>query len=248
MRLKLICLPYAGGSAMIYNHWQKYVSPDIEVVSIELAGRGRRVQDPLYTNLQEVIEDVFALVKEEIEDVPYAIFGHSMGCMIAYYVTQKIVSNNLPAPLHLFFSGRGAPHIERKNRKSYHLMDDETFKHELLKLGGTPPEFFEHPELMELFLPLIKNDFRLVESEGVLSEYHPFTFNISVFIGKCENITAEQCTGWKEHTTQLCSIYYCQGGHFFLHKEAENILHIIERTLMHAMAIPTSHIALEASH
>lgn len=41
-KVRIFCIPYAGGSASIYNKWKKYVGSDFELILIELAGRGSR--------------------------------------------------------------------------------------------------------------------------------------------------------------------------------------------------------------
>ena len=230
-RIKLFCLPYAGGSSLIFRPWQQYINPRIELVPVELAGRGSRIQEPGYRNSAEAVDDIFDLLKNEIDQSPYALFGHSMGCMLTYELAQKIRRKNLRLPLHLFFSGRGAPSVKRDEKK-YHLMNDEQFRKEILALGGTPPELFEHPELMDLFIPLLKNDFRISEEEDDKGmDKTPFDTDITVFMGKQDDHTPEQCDGWKNHTRRLCSLHYFSGGHFFLHNQMESITGLINTVL-----------------
>jgi medium-chain acyl-[acyl-carrier-protein] hydrolase len=217
---------------MIFNKWERFLDPKIELRLIELAGRGKRMHETLYKDIGAAIADIYHLLKEEIEKSPYALFGHSMGCRISYDLAQKIRAENLPQPLHMFFSGRGAPHVKRDDEKIYHLMTDDDFKREILELGGTPPEFFEHRELLELFLPLLKSDFRIAEMEPPSREIHPLDSDITVFLGKDDDLNAEECDGWKVHTKQLCSIHHFEGGHFFLNDEAERIVNFINNTLL----------------
>jgi medium-chain acyl-[acyl-carrier-protein] hydrolase len=230
-KILLFCIPYAGGSAVIFNKWKQYLDPNIELIPVELAGRGRRIHEGLYKDVSEVTEDVFKLIKEKIVESPYALFGHSLGSMISYELAQKIRSLCLPEPVHIFFSGRSAPHSKRNDRKIYHLMNDENFKKEIIQLGGTPSEFFEHPELMELFIPFLKNDFRLAEMEMHDTTIRPFNRSITVFLGKDDDLTPEQIDGWKKHTNQVCNVHYFNGGHFFLHHETEQIVKAINKAL-----------------
>jgi surfactin synthase thioesterase subunit len=215
---------------VIFNKWKKYLDPSIELRPIELAGRGKRIQEPLYNDIQDVIEDVFNIIKGEINEYPYTLLGHSMGGMIAYELAQKIKKDNLPSPIHIFFSGKGAPHV--KDDKKYHLMPEEEFKKEIIELGGTPPEFFDHPELMEVFLPLLKNDFKLSEAELYNGNINPLNCNITVFIGKEDDLTAEECDGWKKHTKGLCSIHYFEGKHFFILDETKQIVRLINNVIL----------------
>ncbi|MEM6628135.1 MAG: thioesterase domain-containing protein [Bacteroidota bacterium] len=230
-RVKLFCFPYAGGSAVIYNKWKKYAQMDVEIIPVELAGRGKRLFDEPYGHIDQAVEDVYQIVVGMIGHHPYALFGHSMGSIIAYKLAQKLRRNNLPAPLHLFFSGNNAPHLEREDKKKYHLMDDEEFKEEVLELGGTPEEFFSTPELVETFLPGLKNDFKIAETEELVSEISPFRTNISILLGKEDDLSAEECHGWAKHTTKICNMYYFNGGHFFINEVTRQVVERVCKTL-----------------
>ena len=231
-KIKLFCFPYAGGSAAIFTKWKRYLDPAIELFPVELSGRGSRLYEPFYNNVTEAVDDVFQLIYDDIRHVPYALFGHSMGSLIAYELTKKLRANDLLLPSHVFFSGRGAPHIKRADEKKYHLMDDVEFKREVIELGGTPKEFFEHPDLLNLFLPVLKNDFRLAEEEREEAVPVPLETDITVFLGKGDDLTAAQCDGWKVLTKQLCSVYYFEGGHFFIHEETRKLVGLINHTLL----------------
>lgn len=232
-KFKLFCFPYAGGSAMVYNNWTKYLDPQIQIVPIEIAGRGRRIHENLYQNMSSAVDDLFNIVLNQLGSSPYSFFGHSMGSMICYKLAQRLsVVKGIRQPSHIFFSGNGAPHIDRPDQRKFHLMSENEFKKEILKLGGTPPQFFEHPELADLFLPILRNDFMMVESTIAQKEIQPLHINISVLFGKEDNLMPEQMEGWQKHTNKSCRAYYFEGGHFFLHTEAERIVSLINSILI----------------
>jgi surfactin synthase thioesterase subunit len=134
--------------------------------------------------------------------------------------------------MHVFFSGRGAPNSKRADKEMYHLLDDDRFRSKVMELGGTPPEFFEYPELVELFLPLLRNDFRMAETDIRGEKVAPLQNDISVFMGKEADLTAEECDSWKFCGAGRCTIYYFNKGHFFLHDETEQIAGIINNILL----------------
>ena len=237
-KIKLFCVPYAGGSATMYHKWKKHLDDEIELVPVELPGRGRRIHEDLYQGIPDAVEDVFRIIKDNIHHSPYALFGHSMGAMITYHLAQKIRRSGILQPLHVFISGRGAPGVERKDKKKYSLMSDGEFLDAVVKLGGTSDEFFEHPELMELFFPLLRNDFRISESEKFDEPPAPLDNNITVFLGKEEDLTDEQCVGWKKHTRKMCNTIYFNGGHFFIHDETIKITKIINNTCLSDVFVP----------
>jgi surfactin synthase thioesterase subunit len=199
--------------------------------AVELAGRGERIGDTLYQDVPDMIGDLLQRIEAEISALPYALFGHSLGSTICYELYKKIREKGLPLPVHLFFSGAGALHVIRADEKKYHLMSDAEFKKEVLELGGTPPEFFEHPELLQIFLPMLKNDFRMAEQE-LVGELIPIEGDITVFLGKEDDLTPEQCDGWKLYTRQVCRMYYFEGGHFFLQRLGAAVVSVINQTLL----------------
>ncbi len=234
-KIKLFCFPYAGGSAAAYNKWRQYLDKHIELRTVELAGRGRRIYDPLYRSIEEAVEDVYHMISAELAKEPYAFFGHSMGGIIAYELAYKIRNNNLPEPVHIFFSGRGAPNVPDEDEEIWHTLPDDEFKEKILELGGTPKEFFEHPELIEVLLPMLRTDFRIAETYQHDGEVKPLDYDITVFIGKEEEVTAEQMHGWREHTKKVCTIHYFAGEHFFIHEETEQLVKVINNTLANAV-------------
>jgi medium-chain acyl-[acyl-carrier-protein] hydrolase len=236
-KIKLFCFPYAGGSALIYKKWKAFFDHRIELCPIELAGRGTRIIESLYGSCEEAVEDLYGIIKPEIASSPYALFGHSMGAMLAYELARKIRKTGRNPPAHLFFSGRAAPHIPMEEEKKYHLLSQETFEKKVLELGGTPPEFFQHPQLTEMFLPLLRHDFRLAATDFDFEIIAPFDCDITVFLGKEEDMAPEQADGWKRHTHGVCSIHYFDGGHFFINQSGPAISRLIGKTLLDKVTI-----------
>lgn len=231
--MKLFCLPYAGGSATYYSRWKKYLNDRIELCPIELAGRGRRYADPFYKSIADAVEDVYSMIKDELDKEPYAIFGHSMGSVIAYELGVKTM-NLHPVPVHIFVSGGTAPHARKKLKPTYNL-PLEQFKEEILKYEGTPENFFDNKELLRLFLPILRADIKIMEeysfSDG--KEFARFHSPISVFCGKSDaHAPMSTIDEWQKLTDKECRIYPFEGGHFFIHDNEEEIVDIINNSLL----------------
>lgn len=233
-KIRLFCLPYAGGSSMVYGKWKDDLDKCIHLRPLELAGRGKRINEPYYQSEEEAAEDVLRMIRFELADLPYAFYGHSMGALIAYLTAQKIRKMRYPGPVHMFFSGRGAPHIFRDDKPLYHTLPEDEFREKVMKLGGTPPEFFEIPELLEILLPLLRADFKLSGTYRHTGEITPLDCAITVLTGKEEDLKPEQIDEWKYHTRYHCAFHSFEGGHFFLNNplEKEKIMTIINDTLL----------------
>lgn len=228
--IKLFCFPYAGGTSAIYAKWRRYISKNINLCPIELAGRGQRYEAPLYNTLNEVIEDVYSIIKNDIDD-NYAFFGHSMGCLVAYELAHKIRKLGKNSPYHIFFSGKSAPHSEKVSRNIYNLPDEE-FKSEILSLGGTPKEILEQQELLDIFLPILRADFKVNDTYKYIEPDKKLDCNITVINGKEDDMSLSDIVGWKQHTSGDCKIYMMDGGHFYLNDKYEDIIKIINHTLV----------------
>ncbi|MEL6535054.1 MAG: alpha/beta fold hydrolase [Bacteroidota bacterium] len=229
--MKLICLPYAGGSSNVYQPWKKHMPEGIEMLAVEYAGHGSRITESLYTDRVEAVQDIFSILVPQLESGPYALFGHSMGAQIAFDLYYHLKKMEMPLPVHMFFSGKGAPAVRLPKSTPYHLMEKEEFLQHLKKLGGAPDEFFDQPELLDFFLPILRNDFKLVAMEEDPHKEDPIPCDITVLVGKEEDLTEEQCTAWKHHTKGSFQLRYFQGGHFFIHDHVEEIVHTITRAL-----------------
>lgn len=234
-KVKLFCFPYAGGSAVVYNNWQDHLDGVARVYPVELAGRGTRIPEPFYGSMDEAADDVIERIKYDLSDAPYAFFGHSMGGAVAYKVAQKLRKKMYPQPLHIFFSGRGAPHIIRKDKEPYHTLPEDEFREKVLELGGTPEEFFQHPELMEVLLPLLRTDFKIswLFNHRFGEVKRPLDCDITVLIGKDDDLNPEQIEGWKIHAGKKFKLHYFNGGHFYLNdpREREKMFAVLTHTL-----------------
>ena len=177
-----------------------------------------------------MINDIYEIVYPQINESPFALFGHSMGGMLAYHLANKLVGINSLLPLHLFISGRGAPHVKRTREKKLHLLDTPQFINEVIDIGGTSLEVFQHQELVETLLPVLRNDFKLAETDFD-DKITPLNTDISIFLGEEEELTIAQSMGWKKHTIKTCNFHYFNGGHFYLHDQISQIVDTINQTL-----------------
>jgi medium-chain acyl-[acyl-carrier-protein] hydrolase len=231
-KVKLFCFPYAGGSTQMYHAWTNHLHPKIELIPVELSGRGLRFNEPLYNNFEELIEDVFRQIQYDIQETPYAFFGHSLGALIAFELLYTIHANHLPYPRHVFYSGKSAPNITCKKTSFFHLLEPEQFKKKIMALGGTPPAIFENHELETLFMPILKNDFKMAETYTFKKGRKLYDGEITVLLGKDDDLTADQCHEWSNCTSGMCKIIYLNGGHFFINQQTEAVLHIVNNTIM----------------
>lgn len=226
----LFCLPYAGGSEVAYYKWKNYLHPSIELIPIELKGRGKRFNEIFYESLEEAVDDIFENIKDKIINNSYAIYGHSMGSLLAYELYYKIKEMNMEKPKHIFFSGYRAPSIIREKENLYNLPDYDFMK-KVMDLGGTPEELMKNQELLEVFIPIIRSDFKILENYKYKEKKDKIDCNVSILNGKQDAIKLEEILAWKNHVSKEFKFYNFEGNHFFINTNIENITNSINDTL-----------------
>src|SRR5262245_46733711 len=87
-RLRLLCLPFAGGASSLYRSWPRAL-PSIEVWPVELPGRGARMDEPPCADMTELCDGLSAAI-DQVADLPLALYGHSMGARIAFELARRL--------------------------------------------------------------------------------------------------------------------------------------------------------------
>lgn len=232
--LRLFCFPYAGGSAEVYRNWQRWFPDRVDVCLVHLPGRGRRMKEPAFTQAAPLAKAIVDRIVDEI-NVPYALYGHSMGAMIAFEVAREISHRRCASPQHLFVSGSRAPQLPRTEPATFHLPHDE-FVAALKRLNGTPTEILDNPELMELFIGLLRADFQLVETY----KYHaqePLSCPITVYGGLDDKtVPQESCRAWQEQTSAHCKVTMVNGDHFFIRNPRPDFKSAFQKDVLSAVS------------
>lgn len=228
-RLRLFCLPFAGGGASSYRGWRDGLPAGVELCALQLPGREARFGEPLLSEMQALVEGTLQAVLP-LRDRPYAFFGHSMGAVIAYETARRLAECGGPQPALLAVSGRCAPFLQPRV-EPMHGLDDDAFIQGLRRLEGTPAEVLENGELMQLLLPILRADFRAIESYR-WREGPPLTSRLLVLGGETDPDTDPPALqAWAEVTRGGCRCEILPGGHFFIASERARVLSILSEEL-----------------
>jgi len=229
VRFRLFCFPYGGGGVSAYRTWPDGLPPEVEVCPIQLPGREDRLREPLYTHISPLVHNL-AEVLEGFSEVPYAFFGHSVGALVAFELAKLLRRENRNGPACLFVSARRAPQISEPGPTIHNLPEDE-FKNELRRFDGTPEAVLKHPELMEIFLPILRADFALLETYEYTSE-NRLDCPITAFGGLQDaKTTQEELAAWSKQTKGKFRLQQFPGGHFFLHDAQPQLFQTIAQDL-----------------
>ena len=222
LRYRLFCFPYAGAGASVYRRLAAAVPPGVEICAAQLPGREDRFSEPPLVRLSAIVP---LLVREmqPLMGARFAFFGHSMGALLAFELTRELRRRNLPLPLHLFVSGRRAPHLEGR-RRPLHALPSPELHDELRALQGTPAAVLDDAELMALVEPILRADFEVCETYGYASG-EPLDPPLSVFGGAADpEASVEELEGWREHSTRFRGVRLLPGNHFYLHDQWDALM------------------------
>lgn len=222
-RHRLICLPHAGGGARQMAAWANDASANLEIVPIQLPGREERSGEPLITRLHVVVPALAAALSPWL-DRPYALFGHSLGSLVAFELARELRRVRAPQPTHLFASASTAPHLmwtsSGEQRENIHRLSDEALVEYLIGLGNMPAELVADREALAAWLPVLRADFEMADTY-VYTEASRLSIPITAFGGRQDTtVSTAQLRAWAAETTRSFSLRMLDGGHHY-HMDAE---------------------------
>ena len=224
---RLLCLPYAGGRADGYRRWSGDLVGIAEVWAADLPGRHRRTAEPLVTDPEAVVAAI-STSAQGLLDRPLAVFGHSMGALLAFEVVRELERRDRDV-LALIVSGCAAPHL-RATRTQRGPRTDAELVAQLRSWGGTPAELLEDPDLMALALRPLRADLALCD------RYRPgpggVEARMTALAGTDDVVaTLPEVEAWAGYSTRWRGVHVIAGGHFFVHAAGRAVVDVVAGAL-----------------
>jgi len=222
--VRLFVFPHAGSGASYYHFLARALKDDpIEVHIVQYPGREMRVKEPALTSMAAMLESLGADLCPRLAEKPCALFGHSMGALIAFEFARRLRAAGEPAPQHLFLSGRQAPQVPGPVLQVERL-DDEAFLDAVgRRYHALPPEVLAHREILELVLPSLRADFTLMERYAY-QPAPPLAVPITLLNGAADPwVSADSLAAWRTQSTYPLQSHTLPGGHFYLPGAAQQI-------------------------
>ncbi|MBF1021913.1 MAG: thioesterase [Lachnospiraceae bacterium] len=208
----LFCFHHAGGAASCYHPWEKW-SEELEVVPCELPGNGCRMSEKFCFDMKWLVQEVSREIYKYSMGRKVYLYGHSLGALMAFLVCHELEHQYRFAPELLIVAGRHAP--QEIHSKTYHSdMGLDALERELRRLGGTPEEVFEDPEVRAFLLKKVRKSYQINESFVYQEEI--INTDIIAHCGtKDEDATWDMIDRWREVTNGDFYAKSYEGGHFF---------------------------------
>ncbi len=232
-RIVLFCAPYAGASSAIFRDWQRSLPEWVELVPLQLPGRGVKYSVPPFREWAPLIDQLFADVSPYLER-PFGIFGHSMGALIGLELAHAIRGRRGVEPLWLGASACTAP-SRRSIDAQWLTCSSESVAEHLRALGGTPEVVLQDASLFDALLPVLRADFHLC---GTYPSVRRAPLNGPIFaLGGADDDVSnprDNLLSWSQETHGAFQLEIVDGGHFFIETDQRNVIGLISESLAKA--------------
>jgi medium-chain acyl-[acyl-carrier-protein] hydrolase len=227
---RLFCFPHAGGAAGVYRLWPAALPESIEVFAAQLPGRANRFHEAPAVGIAQIVDELVRALRPLLT-MPFALFGHSMGALVAVQVARALADAGGPIPSHLVVSGRRAPHVPDIETPLTSLPDGQFVAEIDRRYGGIPAEVLGDADVLSLLLPSLRADIAALEA------FRPTTlpsmpFPITVFGGSDDRLVPrEHLESWRGLTSRSFRVRAFPGGHFYLDRQRAAVLADLSATL-----------------
>jgi medium-chain acyl-[acyl-carrier-protein] hydrolase len=196
----------------MFHSWAALL-PGLEVIGVQLPGRENRLRESLFRRLEPTVAAAMEALAPAL-DRPYALLGYSFGALVAYELVRALRREGQALPQRLLVLGRRAPHLPESSPPVYRLGDEQLVAW-MREMGGTPQVLLEHPELLPLFLPILRADLTIHETYQYTAE-PPLAVPITGFGGvRDPQASREEMEAWRDHSSEGFELRLYPGGHFF---------------------------------
>ncbi|MEU6381128.1 alpha/beta fold hydrolase [Streptomyces sp. NPDC046909] len=222
--LRLFVFPHAGGWSLMFQDWPDRFPPDWQVRALDAPGHGTLLDTPPISDAGDLVTYFLDRLAPEITDdrTPFAFFGHSMGSLVAYELTRRILAEGLTPPVWLGISAFSAPHPDDKTPELLdEALSDTRLRHQLAALGGTPPQVLDDPYLWKVFAPAIRADLAVLRGLRTAPPTR-LPVALSAFAGADDRAAPPASIApWAERSAHFLGLRVLPGGHFYFQDDLD---------------------------
>jgi len=218
----LLCLPYAGGRAAVFRGWADELPATVQPIAVDFP-RGGPGAAP--DSVAAIAGRLLAALQAWPPAVPLALFGHSLGALVAYELALLLAREGRP-PRLLFVSAHRAPH-EPAREPPAHDLPSPDLRAWLTRWGGVPRELRDDAEVLAMFEPALREDLRLAETWQPPAA-PPLAGTVVALAGLGDALAPpESMAGWQRTTGGSFRLHTLPGGHFFLLEQRQHLLSLL---------------------
>ncbi|MER9677428.1 alpha/beta fold hydrolase [Mesorhizobium sp. M0208] len=225
---RIICFPHGGGSVQSFRTWSDYLPDEVDVICLDLPGRGKRSAEAVIRSMDVLVPMVTEALRR-YSDRPFVFFGHSVGALVAYEIARSLEKAGRPSPFHVVVSAHPSADVPADEPPMYSYADDK-LTDVVRSLGLVPKEALANPELLHKFiLPPMRADFELAETYDRKLPT-PLDAAITAMGGvQDETITANDLDEWRRLTTSRFARIMFDSDHFYTHSMTAEVVSALLR-------------------
>jgi len=222
-RLRLFCLPYAGGSASVFCSWANALPSDVEIIGIEKPGLGTRTAESPINSVSSTVKELVDVIYPKLNKA-FAFYGHCLGALVSFELTRGLNRQYGLEPVTLFVSGMGAPQTPNYSMPIHHLTDSAFLQELHRRHSQIPEEVLQSPEILHEMFPGLRADYRMYETYSYKNG-DPLGCPITAFGGLQDNtVDREDLEAWRYQTKRTFTLHMVPGNHFFINFERQDFL------------------------
>lgn len=224
----LVFVHHAGSSAGAFAPFVQWLPAEWNLLSADLPGRLMTTGERACRDSGEAVDFLLTGLRPRLTG-PFALFGHSMGALIAFEAARELAQEGMP-PVWVGLSGAAAPE-SRHDRVQRHDWPREQLTQFMRELGGTPESVFDMPDLLDQVVRVLRQDLTIVDTY----QRHPgppLRVPVAVFTGRDDPVAPPKAAvSWSAHTTARTTMYSWPGGHFYLFDHAQAVGSVIRQEI-----------------
>lgn len=233
-KVSLVCVPYAGGSAITFQPLAAEMPPHIDLYAMDLPGHDYSRKEEELLSLEEVARLCVEEIKENVKG-PVALYGHCVGGALTIEIARQLEEENVPL-LRVFLGGtfpiaripgrffdlysKLFPSDRSMSNKSYHAF--------LKALGGFTE--VDDQDERDFMIRCLRHDAR--QSEDYYTEayankqFSKLSCPITCVIGEKDRATElyeERYKEWDYFSDQVDMVVIPHSGHYFIKHQADQL-------------------------
>ncbi|MEU4678467.1 thioesterase domain-containing protein [Micromonospora sp. NPDC023737] len=224
----LLCLPPAGAGPSSFRDWPASLPATVEMQVLALPGREARIGEPPEFTLDQVVDAVCRRA-----DRPFAMYGHSLGGLLAFEVVRELRRRRAPMPRRLYLGAARPPHLPKTMADLADAPEPELLAR-IAAMGGLPETVRVNRELLEIFVPVLRADLRWLSRYAYRDE-EPLPVPLVCLAGRGDaDAGPSRMREWARHTTAEFALHTIDGGHMFLQDRAPHVAALVAADLVKA--------------
>lgn len=198
--------PAASGPTAAFRGWGGCAPKHLEVLGIELPGRGSRLLEAPHRSFADMLHETLSALAAR-EELPTVIVGHSLGGLIALEVAKVV------QPASVVVAHTRSP----VNMSTGDIDHDDYLVNFVMRDLEKMRAFARIPEVLELVERTLRSDLHAVAGHDFGD--HPTLDSPLLVVSAIDDPIAPPSSmrGWERVSTGHCSYLYVDGGHHAVH-------------------------------